>query len=358
MSQKLIADCRIKYCDRIYEKGNTFLCLDDHEAAELIKNKMALPYPEPSPEVLARKYATEQASLKIENSYLKQFAQTYKNRVSIITAIKDNLKYLKRTVEAVYLNTGIQFEYIIIDNGSGPEVKEYLLDLQSQKKNLMVITNAENRGYAYACNQGIKMARYNYLCMLDADTYVAPGWLRKMLRAFEIYPDCGIVSPGQSANTGAVYIPFTLRQPENIQDEITEFANSLPEEFEEKQIFQIYGFCHLVKKDVYNTIGVYDWKRYLGMASNETDLFWRAGLKGFKLYWAKGAYVYHYHNKIKQSLGQNPKEMCEKGHEVFAQRQKRPDTFYVKNDSEINANIDLAYMYNKTYQDLKPFFNE
>lgn len=57
MSQKLIAEGRIKYCDRIYEKGNTFLCLDDGEATELIRNKIARAYPEPSPEVLARKAA-------------------------------------------------------------------------------------------------------------------------------------------------------------------------------------------------------------------------------------------------------------------------------------------------------------
>jgi len=94
------------------------------------------------------------------------------------------------------------------------------------------------------------------------------------------------------------------------------------------------------------------------LALNETDLFWRAGLKGFKLYWVKGCYVHHYHNKIKKALGFDPKEMCDKGHEKFKQRQKHPEDYFVPNDAEINANIELAYMYNNTFQELKPFFNE
>lgn len=354
-STKLIAECRIKHNDVIYEKGNTFLCHDSNEAANLIKDGFARAYPQPTPGTIHEEPVKD---YEINESFFKKPIKGTKSHVTIVTAIKDNLPYLKQCIEAVYLNTKTKFEYIIIDNGSGREVKEYLIALQHQQSNVHVITNSENKGYAYACNQGIKLARYNYICMLDADTYVAPGWLEKLLKTFSLFPKCGVAVPSQAANTGAVYIDFKLRNPENIQIELRKLTNYLAEEYEEKQIFQIYGFCHLVKKEVYQVIGVYDWKRYQGLASNETDLFWRAGLKGYKLYWAKGSYVHHFHNKIKLALGLNPSEMADKGHAKFRERQQHPEDYFVKNDAVIMANIEKAYAFNETYKQLKPFFNE
>ena len=357
MSQKLVCESRIKYDSQIYDKGNTFLCRDDQEAAELVREKKASYYPVPTPEVLEKRYPEENQNLNVIYPKEKPEQKT-KTKVSIITAIKDNLYYLKMCIKAVYLNTRQPFEYIIIDNGSGPEVKNYLINEMSQHENMRLITNKENMGYAYACNQGIKIAQYDYLCMLDADTYVSPEWLSRMLITFKKFKDCGITAPSQATNYGAVYIPFKILDIDNIQSEVSEFSKTLPEEYEEKHIFQIYGFCHLVKKEVYDEIGVYDWKRYYGLASNETDLFWRAGLRGFKLYWAKGSYVHHFHNKIKINLGMDPQSMCDKGHKVFKDRQDHPEKYFVKNDAAIKPNINLAYEYNQTYQNLKPYFNE
>ena len=353
MTRKLIAETRLRYNGNIYEKGNTFICLKS-DADEILKEKQAKPYPKASPEVIAEKI--EEGKIAPEAILPKK--KIRRRGVTIITAIKDNLYYLKMCIDAVYKNTKNEFEYIIVDNGSGKEVKNYLIDLQRQHRNIRVITNKTNMLYAYACNQGIKVAKYDYLCMLDADTYVTPGWLKKLMRTFSLYPDCGIAVPGQAANKGAVYVNFKLKAIKNIDYEVAKFAAGLPEVYKEKQIFHVYGFCHLVKREVYKKIGVYDWKRYYALASNETDLFWRAGLKGFKIYWAKGVYVHHFHNKIKISLGFNPSLMCDKGHEIFQKRQKNPKDFYVKNDVKIEANMDLAYKYNDKYNELKPYFNE
>lgn len=350
MGKKLIAETRIRYKGITYEPGNSLLVDSDKEADELIRDKQAREYPKPIKKIKSKDL--------LEKSYISKPGKSSGKNVNIITAIKDNLEYLERCITAVYKNTYESFEYIIIDNGSNREVKNYLINLHKRKSNINVITNKENMGYAYACNQGIKLASYDYICMLDADTYVSPYWLRKLLKTFKIYPDCGIVAPSQSANSGAIYLEFALGDINNIQNEIAQISSILPEEYEEKQIFQIYGFCHLVKREVYEKIGVYDWKRYKGLAGNETDLFWRAGLKGYKLYWAKGSYVYHFHNKIKISLGLDPQEMCDKGHKEFFKRRNDPDNFFVENDAEIRSNIGEAYKYNETFQSLKPYFNE
>lgn len=261
-----------------------------------------------------------------------------KDKVSIIIAVKDNVGYLKNCVDSIYKHTPEDFELIIIDNGSGIEVKNYLTDL-CKEHDVKVITNKENMGYAYACDQGILVASGEYLCMLDIDTIVSPMWLKDMLDCMKKNKQCGVVVPSQSFIEDMNYVKFKRNIAfAYIEDDIAEFSKTLEKgEYEEKQIREIYGYCHLVRKEVFNNIGVYDWEWYKGAAVNETDLFWRAQLNGWKLYWAKGAYVYHYHGVVKKSLGMDDYDMVEKGNARLKEKQLHPEKYYVFNNATVEG---------------------
>lgn len=254
---------------------------------------------------------------------------TVKDSVSIVIAIKDNLNYLKQCIKSIYKWTKVDFELIVVDNDSGNEVKAFLNKLVEAKSNAKVITNSENIGHAYAMNQGIKVAANEYICMLDADTIVSKDWLEDMMQCFYLYDDCGIVTPSQSVLSDMVYVNFDEElTPENVGL----FSDKLKKTHKEVEYDKTYGFCHLVKKSVYTELGSYDWKRYLNAACRETDLFWRASIRGYKIYWAKGAFVYHYMGKIKESLGQKPYDMVQRGKKILNERQSYPEDYYVRND--------------------------
>lgn len=258
--------------------------------------------------------------------------EVQENKVSIIMAVKDNLNYLKQCIKSIYKYTKIEFELIIIDNDSNKEVKYFLKKLKSNVKNIKIITNSRNMNFPYGYNQAIQIAKYDYMCMLDIDTIVTPNWLTKMLFCMKENKDCGICCPSQSYLKGMIYAPFVRNQNIDIIEDVANFSKTLENKFEEREIFTIYGYCHLVRRKVFEDIGVYDWKRYYGLAANDTDLFWRATLKGYKLYWVKGAYVHHFHSKIKESLGIDAVKIVEKGHIVFKERQKYPENYFVEND--------------------------
>ena len=254
------------------------------------------------------------------------------DNVSIIMAVKDNIEYLKQCVKSIYKYTKTKFELIIVDNDSNDKVKEFLKILKDRTKNVKIITNSRNMNFAYGYNQAIQIAKYDYMCMLDIDTIVTPNWLSRMLSCVNKNEDCGICCPSQSYLKDMIYAPFVRNENIDIVEDVVNFSKTLKNEFEERQIFKIYGFCHLVKREVFEDIGVYDWKRYYGLGANDTDLFWRATLKGYKLYWAKGAYVHHFHSKIKESLGIDAVKMVKKGHKVFGERQRYPENYFIEND--------------------------
>ena len=100
--------------------------------------------------------------------------------ISIITAIYNQLdmnklfwKYLKKYTDSA-------FELIIIDNYSTDGSREFFESLS--KENVIVIANKENYSYPHCQNQGIQVARYEFLVFLNNDLFVSSHWDSRMLQ--------------------------------------------------------------------------------------------------------------------------------------------------------------------------------
>lgn len=69
-------------------------------------------------------------------------------------------------------------EIILVDNGSSDGTETWLAELAAP---IRVIRNANNLGYAKANNQGAAAAQGEWLCLLNNDLHLAPGWFEPML---------------------------------------------------------------------------------------------------------------------------------------------------------------------------------
>jgi len=194
-------------------------------------------------------------------------------KTSIIIPVKDALNYFKKCIDSIRKYT-TDYELIIIDNDSNKETKEYLKDLDA-----IIITNSENRGFPYGCNQGIKLASYNYLCFLNDDTIVTPNWLYKLQKAFEVKKDCGICGPTTCYSRGMQCDKTLMNKRFKMSEvEILDYSSKLKEEYIQTVI---YGFCMLTRKEILNKVGGFDWKRYGFGNYDEIDLQWRLEKLGY-----------------------------------------------------------------------------
>jgi teichuronic acid biosynthesis glycosyltransferase TuaG len=107
-----------------------------------------------------------------------------KGLVSIITPMYNGERFVGQTIESVLSQSYQKWEMIIVDDGStdkGAEiVNKYILkDFRIQ------LIKQRNGGSASARNNGIRLAKGQYIALLDADDTWNPNFLEKQLKLMQ-----------------------------------------------------------------------------------------------------------------------------------------------------------------------------
>jgi GT2 family glycosyltransferase len=114
-----------------------------------------------------------------------------KPEVSIILINYNTFKLTSECISSIYKNThDLSFEIILIDNAS----KECpATNFSSSFPDIILISNKDNVGFGNANNQGMKIAKGEYLLLLNSDTLVHPNcinqsvsFLKKNLDMYQI----------------------------------------------------------------------------------------------------------------------------------------------------------------------------
>ncbi len=116
--------------------------------------------------------------------------------VSIIIPVYNALEYARECLESVYrAATRVEFEVIVVDNGSSPDVARWLSSEIPRRAGLIVLSFDRPLGFAGAANAGARKAQHDFLLLLNSDSVVTDGWLDGMIEAIRTDSRIGIVSP-------------------------------------------------------------------------------------------------------------------------------------------------------------------
>lgn len=111
--------------------------------------------------------------------------------VSIITPIYNGEKYLAKTIDSVLAQSYENFELIIINDGSTDQskavVKHYLKDPRIH------YFEQKNAGVANARNAGIKIAKGDFIALIDQDDIWLTHKLQHQVDYLLNHPDCALV---------------------------------------------------------------------------------------------------------------------------------------------------------------------
>lgn len=117
--------------------------------------------------------------------------------VSVIIPTYNRASVLPRAIDSVLAQKDVEFEVIIVDDGSTDDTSQILgprTTIHGPRKNVLVARETwpvvrvflqENRGPAAARNLGIQQAQGEWITFLDSDDEWKPGKLKAQLAFFE-----------------------------------------------------------------------------------------------------------------------------------------------------------------------------
>ncbi|PKP25240.1 MAG: glycosyl transferase family 2 [Bacteroidetes bacterium HGW-Bacteroidetes-2] len=193
---------------------------------------------------------------------------------------------------------GIESEIIVVDNHSQDGSCEMLSKNFPQ---ITLIKNKENLGFSKANNQGVALAKGEYICILNPDTAVAKETFPKLLKFAEEHPDFGAIGAKLIDGTGnflpeskrnipkpkvAFYKMIGLKNNKN-----SYYANQV-EENQNAKVDILVGAFMLLKKDRYIEVGGFDEDYF--MYGEDIDLSYKLLKKGYINYYFGETTVLHY----------------------------------------------------------------
>jgi GT2 family glycosyltransferase len=110
--------------------------------------------------------------------------------ITVIIVNWNRKDLLRACLSSLRAQENVIFETIVVDNGSS----DGSADMAETEFGARVIRNRENRGFCAANNQGIAVARGEYIALLNNDAEAEPEWLAELERACSTAPEVGMVA--------------------------------------------------------------------------------------------------------------------------------------------------------------------
>ena len=230
---------------------------------------------------------------------------TFQRRESVVASL--------RALTAQIL-PAVEFEVIVSIDGSSDGTQE-ALDSLSTPFNLRVIWHP-NRGRAYACNVGIRLARCEILVILDDDMEPSPGLLAAHLSAHVNATRLGVVGavPIRLNSTSA---PVTRY----IGEKFNRHLANLARQGDIVELREFYSGNFSIRREVLLEIGMFD-EAFRVYGNEDLELSLRLRRAGVRLIYDAEAVAQQHYDKDFEALA---RDNIEKGRTAVMLVTKHPE---------------------------------
>ena len=231
---------------------------------------------------------------------------------------------------------GLDVETIVIDNASTDGSRDYL---QPKFPLVEFLYNQKNTGFAVACNQGLALAKGEYILFLNPDTIVAEDCFHKCLEFFQNHPACGALGVKMIDGSGTFLKESKRSFPSPFTSLYKLFGLSIL--FPRSRTFSRYHLGHLdknethevdvlagafmmIRKEILDRIGGFDETFF--MYAEDVDLSYRVQKTGmpsggsYRNYYFAGTTIIHFKGESTKRGSLNYVRMFYKAMSVFVRK--------------------------------------
>jgi len=113
-------------------------------------------------------------------------------RVTVLIPVYNREKYVAAAIESILAQSFIDFELLLIDDGS-TDGSVGIMRSYTADPRVRLVRNEHNLGIPKTRNQGIELARGEYIAMLDSDDWAYPCRLEKQVTFLDRHRDFAVV---------------------------------------------------------------------------------------------------------------------------------------------------------------------
>ena len=118
---------------------------------------------------------------------------TKKPRISVLMPAYNSAPYIAEAIESILNQTFSDFEFLIINDGSTDKTADIVAQYAKVDKRIKFIDNKKNQGLIAVLNQGLDLARGEYIARMDSDDISMPERFEKQILYMDANPDVGVV---------------------------------------------------------------------------------------------------------------------------------------------------------------------
>ncbi|MBN1545109.1 MAG: glycosyltransferase [Syntrophaceae bacterium] len=113
--------------------------------------------------------------------------------VTVIIPAHNHSKYIEECIDSVLSQEYSSIDLIVIDDGSSDGTDCRIREILRRNPSSFRFLSRENRGLVATLNEGLKIARGNFICELASDDLLLQGSLEKRVDYLLKHPEIGVV---------------------------------------------------------------------------------------------------------------------------------------------------------------------
>lgn len=224
--------------------------------------------------------------------------------VSIIILAYNRLEKTKQCVESILQNSNdVDYELILVDNGSEDDTLAYFSEIQFDKKKIIHVTKNLGTVYPSFCIDFKDLGRF--VCIVANDLILTPNWLTNLLSCMYSDEQIGMVNPLSSNTSNLQCVNLSFSDIEDMQAKASLFNKSDPNKWEDR--LRLITLGTLYRKSALIAVGwpVGDSGFFHDFVDD--DITFRIRRMGYRTVLAGDTWICHNHD-LRNFEGKNPEE--------------------------------------------------
>lgn len=279
------------------------------------------------------------------------------SKVSVQIVTWNSINYIGECLDALAGQIYTNFGVLVIDNASNDQTVEFV---RGNFPTVAVLENFKNTGYSKANNQGIRLAKSEYVLVMNPDVVLEPDFLEILVKFADEHPEAGSFCGKtyklrsqilddhndesglrESIKTDIIDSTGLVMHKSRKEENRGEGQNDEGQFERAEEIFGASGACVLYRKEALDEVMInhetfdQDFFAY----KEDVDLAWRLQLYGWQSWYNPGSIAYH-HRGLPSSGGKQMKKIIKHRREVSkflrSLSYRNHKLMLVKNDQFIN----------------------